>query len=335
MHGFAHHDFDGAGAEPVALAGLQLAEATDRDGQHVGSALLCEQANAGTERRELSFCRTRAFREDEHVEAAVHGAAGMSKAGLEIAAARQREHIEERGEQKVIKRTGKEEASGWMLRFGIAEAAVVLQHLSGHGHGDLAPQDTRQRILHQRSVERRDVIGDDEQGGVGLQHGRRNHTRGREKPDEGAHHCFDKRGTHPPDRQQPRPARIVVARARGLGFLARHRSRRYCLDGSCITLRVRFVCFVAARFFLRERERRRGLRIILFTSHQAAQFAQCLHAVKHSVFRDDSEPVFDGGGELHASEAVQVQVFGEVQFIAHAWVRLTGDLCDERQQPIF
>ena len=49
---------------------------------------------------------------------------------------------------------------------------------------------------------------------------------------------------------------------------------------------------------------------------------------------DDAQPLLDGRGKLHASQAVEVQIFGQPQLVAHAGVGFAGDLRDEREQPV-
>ena len=79
--------------EPASLAGLELAQPADSDGKHGAEAFLDQQADAGTEARQLALRRARALREDHHVVTAVQGLACVGKTGLEVALAGQREAL--------------------------------------------------------------------------------------------------------------------------------------------------------------------------------------------------------------------------------------------------
>ncbi len=68
--------------------------------------------------------------------------------------------------------------------------------------------------------------------------------------------------------------------------------------------------------------------------HQPAQLSQRLHLFQQAGARDDAQPLLDGGGQLHAPQAVEMEIFGQPQFVAHAGMGLAGDLRDERQQPV-
>ena len=68
--------------------------------------------------------------------------------------------------------------------------------------------------------------------------------------------------------------------------------------------------------------------------HELAQLAERVHFFEQPGALDDAEPLLDGCGKLHASQAVEVQIFGQAQLIAHAGVGFAGDLRDEREQPV-
>ena len=101
MNGIANADFDSSRAEPAALAGFEFAQAANGDGEHEHTALFCEQADTGPKTSQLAFGRAGAFRKDEDAVAVVHGIASVRKACLKIALARQREDVEERGNEPV------------------------------------------------------------------------------------------------------------------------------------------------------------------------------------------------------------------------------------------
>ena len=68
--------------------------------------------------------------------------------------------------------------------------------------------------------------------------------------------------------------------------------------------------------------------------YQPPKLSQRFHVVQHSIFRNHAQPILDRRGQLHASQAVQMQILRQVQLIAHARMSLARDLPDQRQQPI-
>jgi hypothetical protein len=65
-----------------------------------------------------------------------------------------------------------------------------------------------------------------------------------------------------------------------------------------------------------------------------AEFAEGLHLVEKAIPGDDSEAVFDGGSELYAAEAVEVEIFAETEIVADAGGSLAGDLSNQREEPV-
>jgi len=60
--------------------------------------------------------------------------------------------------------------------------------------------------------------------------------------------------------------------------------------------------------------------------HQAAQLSQCPHLLQQSALGRHAQPLLDCGGQLHAPQAVEVQVFAQAQFISGARRLFAGDL---------
>ena len=56
-------------------------------------------------------------------------------------------------------------------------------------------------------------------------------------------------------------------------------------------------------------------RAIGLAGHQAAQLSERAYLFQQPAFGRDSEPLFQSRGQLHAAQAVQVQIFGQPQFV--------------------
>ena len=67
-----------------------------------------------------------------------------------------------------------------------------------------------------------------------------------------------------------------------------------------------------------------GLRILRLRGKQPSQVAECLRMVKAPVarFKRDASSLLDRRSQLHAPQAVQVQVFGQAQFVPRSRRRL-------------
>ena len=99
----AYLDRDLAGACRVAAALFEREEALEADG-HDGRAQVCrEQTRAGLESVQPSILRAPPFGEDEHAIAAIHRLAGKGEAAAKAAMLRQREDVEERHDQRVLR----------------------------------------------------------------------------------------------------------------------------------------------------------------------------------------------------------------------------------------
>ena len=59
-----------------------------------------------------------------------------------------------------------------------------------------------------------------------------------------------------------------------------------------------------------------------------------MHIFKQAVALDDAEPLLNGRTQLHASQAIKVEIFSEAQLVAHAGRGFTGDLRDEGEEPV-
>ena len=73
-----------------------------------------------------------------------------------------------------------------------------------------------------------------------------------------------------------------------------------------------------------------------FGIEQQAQVAERLCVVKAAIARFECNacPFLDGRGQLHAAQAVEVQVFGDPQLVSHARRRFAGDLRNHCQEPV-
>ena len=70
-----------------------------------------QQADSRTEARQSTFSGARALRKDQHVEAAIHGLAGVGKAGLEVALPGERKDVEERRDEQISERAEERKAA--------------------------------------------------------------------------------------------------------------------------------------------------------------------------------------------------------------------------------
>ncbi len=158
----------------------------------------------------LAVVAAGAFGEDEDGVAAVEGVAGVGEGAAEAAQAGKREDVEEGGQEPVGERgEGVEERV--VLVAGVAE---VLEHLAGHGDGDVAAELGWERVEDQRAVVGGDVVGDDQEGAVrGLGGGAGGDAGGGEEPDQRARDDFEKGDAEGLDGTGPRPAGV------GWGFV--------------------------------------------------------------------------------------------------------------------
>ena len=65
-----------------------------------------------------------------------------------------------------------------------------------------------------------------------------------------------------------------------------------------------------------------------------AEVAEGLRLIEQAIFGGDAEAVFDGGSKLNATEAVEVEIFDEVEVVADSGWSLSGDLSDECEKPV-
>ncbi len=72
-----------------------------------------------------------------------------------------------------------------------------------------------------------------------------------------------------------------------------------------------------------------GLQRRELAGDHSSQITQRFCSVKHSIFCNDSQPVFNGCGQLHAAKAIEMQILGQPQFIADAEVRFAGNLSNQ------
>ncbi len=149
-----------------------------------------------------------AFGEDEHGVAAVEGASGVLEAAAEAAQARQGKDVEEHGEEPVG--DGHERVEEGV--FGTAAAAVVEQHLAGHGDGDVAAQGWWKAVEHQGDVVGGDVVGDEEQGAGGRWGGGgwMLDAGSGEEPDQRPHQEFLEGDAKSVDGREPGPAGVAM-----------------------------------------------------------------------------------------------------------------------------
>ena len=66
--------------------------------------------------------------------------------------------------------------------------------------------------------------------------------------------------------------------------------------------------------------------------YQMPQVSQRVNLVEGSIagLGGDAGALLDGGSQLNAAQTVEMEVFGEAEFVANAGGSLTGNLCDER-----
>ncbi len=115
----------------------------------------------------MAFGRARALGKDEHIESTVEGFARVGKAQLEITPPGQRKHVEQGRDEEVVEGSGEKEPGAGARRLRVAEVAEVFEHLAGHGYRDASPDESGERVFEKRSVEGRDMVGDDEHGFAG------------------------------------------------------------------------------------------------------------------------------------------------------------------------
>ena len=128
-------------------------------GKTSGLRFACEQSDAGTEGLQSAVWGHLPFWENKHMIAAVHGLAGMGEAAPESGGARQREDIEERGDEQIFKGSQKVQQPVAL----VARVPPILQHLTGHGNGNPAAHGSGQRVENQRGVERGNVVCDQQE----------------------------------------------------------------------------------------------------------------------------------------------------------------------------
>src|SRR5579863_9887217 len=69
------------------------------------------------------------------------------------------------------------------------------------------------------------------------------------------------------------------------------------------------------------------------TLHNLAQLAERLDVFEKTAFRGHAKFLLDGRGELHATEAVEMQVLVETEIGSATW-RFAGDPGNDRKQPV-
>ena len=154
------------------------------------------------------------------------------------------------------------------------------------------------------------------------------HARPRQQPHQRTHYCLNKRRPRPLERHQPRPCRIYVTSPSSL-------------DGLIVR---QFIAGRNFRFAVRRIRFQRSLRCnprfiaipmpVRFARNQPPQRSQRLHSIQDSILGNKSQPVLDGRCQLHAPQAVQVQIFRQVQFIPYARMFFAAHLRNHRQKPV-
>ena len=133
----------------------------DRDG--VGPEALPEEACAGLERLEFGIVRAAAFGKDNDVVAMIDGFAGMLKTAPESTELRQWENIEQASDQPISEWCEEVEIPVTL----IAAFAVIEEHLSSHGNGNTASNDSWEGVEDERRVVGGEVVRDNECGSFG------------------------------------------------------------------------------------------------------------------------------------------------------------------------